>query len=282
MLSLSKNIVDSEMNDSGLKYERYFGDPLFCTFADCLDKAGHGTAFGAVQVWSEALKTLRRLTTSKRPDLLIEGIYSDLCLSSGSEEHAGIVLICVMYMICSKDQVNNRLSIAVRKIAAKIVDHPLLLEIFKNQRIAERFEEENGNPVLADYYQTRGEALLEEPAAPYGSSISLLDEDLRTCIADKDLFDEFVGIINGEIISFIHSPEGSSQLWEVVMAVSKEKNYIARNCKRNKFARNVSAVCPKAGDAKKIDQNMQKYSEINPKKSNDLASIRSRFKVPGK
>ena len=95
MLSLSKNIVDSEMNDSELKYERFFDDPLFCTFADCLDKAGHGTAFGAVQVWSEALKVLRRLTTSKRPDLLIEGFFSNLCLSFGSEENAGIILICV-------------------------------------------------------------------------------------------------------------------------------------------------------------------------------------------
>ena len=44
----------------------------------------------------------------------------------------------------------------------------------------------------------------------------------------------------------------------------------------------VSAVCPKAGDAKKIDQNMQKYREIDPKKSNDFASIRARFKAPGK
>ena len=66
------------------------------------------------------------------------------------------------------------------------------------------------------------------------------------------------------------------------MEVSKEKNYIARNCRRNKFARIVAAICPEAGDAKKIDQNMQKYSEINPTKANDLASIRARFKVPGK
>lgn len=44
----------------------------------------------------------------------------------------------------------------------------------------------------------------------------------------------------------------------------------------------VSAFCPKAGDAKKIDQNMQKYREIDPKKSNDFASIRARFKAPGK
>ena len=270
------------MNDTELKHESFFDDPLFCTFADCLDKTGHGASFGAVQVWSEALKVLRRLTTSKRPDLLIEGIYSDLCLSSGSEEHAGTILICVMYMICSKDLISNKMSIAVRKIASKVVGHPMLIEIFAKQRAAERFEEDNDNPVPSDYYKTNGEALLEEPAVPYGGSLSKLDDDLLTCIADKERFDEFVSIINGEIVAFILSPEGSSQLWEVVLEVSKEKNYIARNCRRNKFARIVSAVCPAAGDAKKIDQNMQKYIEINPKKSNDIASIRARFKVPGK
>lgn len=66
------------------------------------------------------------------------------------------------------------------------------------------------------------------------------------------------------------------------MAVSKEKNYISRNCRRNRFARIISAICPDAGEAKKIDQNMQKYSEVDPKKSNDLASIRARFKIPVK
>ena len=268
------------MNDIEQQYERYFDDPLFCTFADCLDRAGHGTFFGAVQVWSEALDVLRRLTTSKRPDLLIEGIFSDHCISYDSEEKAGTILVCVMYMICSRDRITNKLSIAVRKIASKVVDHPMLIEIFKNQRTAERIEEENGNPVPLDYYQSKGKAVLEDPAASYGAGPSILDDDLLTCIADKERFDEFVKIINGEILDFILSPEGSSQLWEVVMAVSKENNYISRNCKRNKFARIVSAVCPKAGDAKKIDQNMQKYSEVDPKKSNDLASIRARFKIP--
>lgn len=270
------------MNVDEQKYEMLFDDPLFCTFADCLDRVGHGTSYGAVQVWSEALAVLRRLSASKRPDLLIEGIFSDLCATTGSEKTAGTILICVMYMISSEDRIDDRLSIAVRKIAAKVVGHPMLIEIFAKQRAAERFEEENGNPVLTDYCQINGKALLEEPSVPYGSNFGKLDDDLFTCIADKDLFDEFVSIINGEILSFILSPEGSSQLWEVVLEVSKEKNYIARNCKRNKFARIVSAVCPMAGDAKKIDQNMQKYSEIDPKKSNDLASIRARFKVPGK
>ena len=270
------------MNDVDIKYERFFDDPLFCTFAECLDKAGHRTSFGAIQVWSGALDVLRRLSASKRPDLLIEGIFSNLCVTTGSEENAGTILICVMYMISSEDRIDDKMSIAVRKIASKVVDHPMLIEIFAKQRAAERFEEENGNPVLTDYYQINGKALLEEPSVPYGSNFGKLDDDLFTCIADKDLFDEFVSIINGEIISFILSSEGTSQLWEVVMEVSKEKNYIARNCRRNKFARIVAAICPEAGDAKKIEQNMQKYSEIDPKKSNDLTSIRARFKVPAK
>lgn len=47
--------------------------------------------------------------------------------------------------------------------------------------------------------------LLENPAVPYGGSIAKLDDDLFTCIADKERFDEFVSIINGELISFILS-----------------------------------------------------------------------------
>ena len=270
------------MNDVELQYERFFDDPLFCTFAEYLDRAGHGTSFGAVQVWTEALGVLRRLSTSKRPDLLIEGIFSDLSISCGSEKNAGTVLVCVMYMICSRDPIDNKLSIAVRKIASKVVDHPVLIEIFANQRAAEWKEEENGNTVPPDYYQAKGKDLLEEPAASYGGCLSMLNDDLLTCIADKERFDEFVKIINGEILDFILSPEGSSQLWEVVMAVSKEKNYISRNCRRNRFARIISAICPDAGEAKKIDQNMQKYSEVEPKKSNDLTSIRARFKIPVK
>ena len=39
--------------------------------------------------------------------------------------------------------------------------------------------------------------MLENPAVPYGGSIAKLD--------DKERFDEFVSIINGELISFILS-----------------------------------------------------------------------------
>ncbi len=223
------------------------------------------------------MEVLRRLSSSKRPDLLIEGIFSDLCISSGSEKEAGTILICVLYMICSRDQIDNKLSMVARKIASKVVDHPMLIEVFAKQREAERMEEASGNPVPSDYYLTNGKALLEDPAAPYGGIISTLDEDLLTCIADKDRFDEFVKIINGEILAFIKSPEGGAQFWEVVKDVSIEKGYISRRCRRNRFARIISAICPNAGEARKIDQNMQKYSEIDPKKSNDYAAIRSRF-----
>ena len=260
------------MNDVELKYERFFDDPLFCSFVDCLDKAGHGTSFGAVKIWSEALEVLRRLSSSKRPDLLIEGIFSDLCISSGSEKEAGTILICVLYMICSRDQIDNKMSIVARKIASKVVDHPMLIEVFAKQREAERMEEASGNPVPSDYCLTNGKALLEDPAAPYGGIISMLDEDLLTCIADKDRFDEFVKIINGEIASFILSPEGTSQLWEVVRHVSIEEGFIVKRCARNKFARIIENVCPRAGKAQQIDQNMQKFDMKNSSNNNDITS----------
>ena len=270
------------MNDVELKYERFFDDPLFCSFVDCLDKAGHGTSFGAVKIWSEALEVLRRLSSSKRPDLLIEGIFSDLCISSGSEKEAGTILICVLYMICSRDQIDNKMSIVARKIASKVVDHPMLIEVFAKQREAERMEEASGNPVPSDYYLTNGKALLEDPAAPYSGVISILDEDLLTCIADRERFDEFASIINGEIASFILSSEGTSQLWEAVRHVSVEEGFIVKRCARNKFARIIECVCPKAGKAQQIDQNMQKFDMKNPNNKNDITSIRSRFSLPTK
>ena len=60
--------------------------------------------------------------------------------ASGSEENAGSILICVMYMISSEDQIDDKLSIAARKIATKVVDHPMLIEISARQRAAERKE----------------------------------------------------------------------------------------------------------------------------------------------
>ena len=174
------------------------------------------------------------------------------------------------------------MSIVARKIASKVVDHPMLIEVFAKQREAERMEEASGNPVPSDYCLTNGKALLEDPAAPYGGIISMLDEDLLTCIADKDRFDEFVKIINGEIASFILSPEGTSQLWEVVRHVSIEEGFIVKRCARNKFARIIENVCPRAGKAQQIDQNMQKFDMKNSSNNNDITSIRSRFVLPGK
>ena len=37
---------------------------------------------------------------------------------------------------------------------------------------------------------------MEEPAVPYGSNFAKLDDDLFTCIADKERFDEFVSFFS--------------------------------------------------------------------------------------
>lgn len=264
-------------NDLALKYERFFNDPLFCSFSKALEKTGIVfKGLNSVDIWSQALEVLSSLSDSKRPELLVRGLYSEL-VKDYDTDTAGVILICVMYMICGRDDIKDNLYLAAKEIAYIVVDHPMLINIFARQREAERKEEESGNHVPIDFYQSKYKGLLEDPASPYGGNISLLDDDLLTCIADKDCFDEFVKIINGEILAFIKSPEGGAQFWEVVKDVSIEKGYISRRCRRNRFARIISAICPNAGEARKIDQNMQKYSEIDPKKSNDYAAIRSRF-----
>lgn len=267
-------------NDTVLEYEHYFDDPLFCTFTEILD--GYElttTGLRSVDIWSRALEIYSQLSRSRRPELLVRGHFSELVLEKNAET-AGIILICVMYMIISRNIKGDKLFLAAKKIAEIVADHPLLIEIYSSQREAERIEEDSGNPVPSDYYQSKEKNLVEDPVAPFGNSYSKLDDDLKTCVADKDRFEEFVTIINGEIITFIQSPEGKKQLWEVVREISVQNGYISKRCSRSKFARIVEIVCPKAGDATRINHSMEPFDMRNPENANDITSIKARFKPP--
>lgn len=269
-------------NETVLKYELYFDDPLFCSFTDILD--GYElttTGLRSVDIWSRALEIYDQLSRSRRPELLVRSYYSELVQEKNAET-AGIILICVMYIILSRDVKGDKLFLAAKKIAKIVADHPLLIEIYTSQMEAERIEEESGNPVPPDYYQSKEKNLVEDPVTPFGNSFSKLDDDLKTCVADKDRFEEFVNIINGEIITFIQSTEGAKQLWEAVRDISVQNGYIAKRCSKLKFARIVEIVCPKAGDAKRINSCMEQFDLKNPKNANDITSIKARFKLPAK
>ena len=267
-------------NDTLLEYEHYFDDPLFCTFTEILD--GYElttTGLRSVDIWSRALEIYSQLSRSRRPELLVRGHFSELVQEKNAET-AGIILICVMYMIISRNIKGDKLYLAAKKIAGIVADHPLLIEIYASQREAELREEDSGNPVPPDCYQSKGKYLVEDPVTPFGNSYSKLDDDLKTCVADKDRFEEFVNIINGEIITFIQSQEGAKQLWEAVRDISVQNGYIAKRCSKLKFAKIVEIVCPKAGDAKRINFSMEQFDLNNPKNANDIISIKARFKPP--
>ena len=84
------------------------------------------------------------------------------------------------------------------------------------------------------------------------------------------------------IITFIQSTEGTQQLWEAVREISGQNGYITKKCSKLKFARIVVIVCPKAGDAKRINYSMEQFDLKNPKNANDFTSIKARFKPPVK
>lgn len=269
-------------NDTVLKYEQYFDDPLFCSFTEILDRYElTTTGLKSVDIWSRALEIFGQLSRSRRPELLVRGHFSEL-VKENNAETAGIILICVMYIILSRDVEEDKLYLAAKRIAGIVADHPLFIEIFASQRETELREEESGNPVPSDYYQSKGTKMFEDPVAPFGNSYSKLDDDLKTCVADKDRFEEFVNIVNGEILAFIQSPEGKKQLWEAVRHISVQDGYISKRCSRTKFARIVEIVCPKAGDATRINHSMEPFDVKNPENANDITSIKARFKLPAK
>ena len=269
-------------NDTVLKYEQYFDDPLFCSFTEILDRYElTTTGLRSVDIWSRALEIYSQLSRSRRPELLVRGLFPEL-IKENNTETAGIILICVMYIILSRDVKGDKLYLAAKKIAGIVADHPLFIDIFASQRDAELREEESGNPVPSDYYQSKGTKMFEDPVAPFGNSYSKLDDDLKTCVADKNRFEEFVKIINSEIITFILSTEGAKQLWEAVRDISVQNGYIAKRCSRSKFARIIEIVCPMAGDATRINHSMEQFDLNNPKNANDITSIKTRFKLPAK
>ena len=152
--------------------------------------------------------------------------------------------------------------------------------VFHYQRLAEEREEQNGKIIPYDLYSELSSHCLEDDHSfKYGHEEFKIPDGLISCIADKSRFDEYCQIIRTKILPFIQSEEGTAQLWKVVMEVSKELGYVCSRCRTNRFAQLMAVICPEAGSATKIDQNMQKYNKIKDEKENDLVAIRSRFQV---
>lgn len=265
---------------SPLSEEDLYDDPLYCSFAEILHSFGGNVSVSASEIWIEAMECYRRLSESKRPDLLVSGLVDRLCANNPSGDDPFLILISVVFMICCRDETEPLLREAGKKIAATVVGHPLLATVLKYQRSAEDREERNGNTIPPDLFSySSSDRLEDDHSFRYGNDVPQIPDDLLSCIADKSRLDEFCQIIRDKTLPFIQSEEGSAQMWKIVMDVSKELGYVSSRCRTKRFSQLIAALCPEAGSSTKIDYNMQKYNKIKDEKENDLVAIRSRFQV---
>lgn len=279
--------------------ERYFEDPLFCSFSGILDRISVAyDDLTAVECWTVALEMKDRIAHSRRPDLTVPGIkrllktrFGSFADESGSnivirhdedtERSAFLVLMCITYMICSTDIIDGIRRKVVQNLLKTVCPNPLFLLVYQEQREAEQIEENNGNPVPTQLDAGfAGDRLCDREPTPYGRQVSiLLPDNLRSCLADESLFAKFCSIINGPVMSFINSPEGNAQYWEIVKRVAVEEGYISRKCSRLRFAEVICAVCPSAGKASTLAASMEKYPLNDKESENDMRTIRSRFEL---
>lgn len=151
--------------------EIYFKDPLFLTFHEAIEKYERKLGgLSSVEVWDEVLRITQELLSSSRPDKLISSIYTDLlaryrCLvmpggkwlyerdESDAEASTVFVLTCVMYYILQPKELPEKNRKIARQIRLCFEDpvkgtNPLFVLLFRLQRQAEQWEEEEeGNPV---------------------------------------------------------------------------------------------------------------------------------------
>ena len=258
--------------------EQYLSEPLFCTFIEVLNTLECSLGgLSAAEIWYRAKETFANLHKSKRPDLRISGLCKELSAQYESDETAAIIMICVMYMICSSDKPDAMMAVCAKKIASMMSGSALMEFIYEFQRKAESKEEDSGNPVPVCGYEVGEKTVdyLNDSATANIPTLNMLPDDLRTCIADTERFGEYCRKINREILPYVKSPEGCSQMWKAVMLVSQELDYVSRKCTVKRFSQLIAAICPEAGDAKRLDQNMQKYIT----NQSDLVAIRKRFET---
>lgn len=272
------NMEEKEFNEL---QESYIKDSLYCSFADTLEWLGMNLGgVPSIKIWSRARECLENITSSRRPDIVVSSMFTRLSKEFGADDIPAIIMICVMYMICSDESHGEKLTVAAKKIAASVYGHPLLQFVMDHQRAGENDEEMSGNPVPVTGYFTSNDStdgVLCESSS--GSSLTLNDipVDLRSCIANTEKIAEYATIIKYRLLPFINSEEGGQQLWKVVMDISKERGYITNKCSVIKFAQLLSSICPEVGDPRKLKQNADKYSRVKAEKQNDYEAINSRF-----
>ena len=252
----------------------YSGDPLFCTMSDTLELLGSRiNGVSAIDIWKHANQALARLCASERPERLVQSCFSQLSSDTGSDDISSLAMFCVLYMIESDDTLRVRMEECAKVLCAILSHNPLLEFLFFEQRKMETFEEQSGTPVPVDTYSSSMDEVhyLKEPSDQF----ALLPPRLQCLVGDVSKFPEFCRIIRGQMLPWVKSETGCAQMWRDVLEVGIESGYLMNTCKVRLFAELLHHICPEAGEAKQLDQNMQKRVQMQK----NLDAVRSRFNM---
>lgn len=147
----------------------YYSDQLFVTHVDVLnDIQLKYDDLSPEEIWNEARMYARKLGKVKRPDKEVGSIYNEMIQKyavfkkgtteiqrgmMASERTAACVLLCVLYMLCTTEGDDNPNDNICKAIGKKIKGHPIVREIYEQQRKAEQEEEDAGRIVpFKDYF----------------------------------------------------------------------------------------------------------------------------------
>lgn len=121
--------------------------------------------------------------------------------------------------------------------------------------LREKYDYEKSGASDSDYLEMNSD-VLEDADNAIPQRIESLPPELQSYIVNKAAFGQIVRVLNKKILPYIREKENQS-LWDVVRFVFQYKEFVKKKLSRIKFATLLVTLCPDAGEAKKIKQNME-------------------------
>ncbi len=159
-------------------------------------------------------------------------------------------------------------------LCERIVDLEDERDLLKDQivSLSEKYEYEKTGAEDNEFVETGSEALDNVDGA-IPKRIELLSPELQSYIADNSSFGRIVNSLNTKVLPYIIN-NAKQSLWDVVRYILEYKGFLRKRLARQKFAELLVTLCPEAGMAKKIKQNMEQCSLTTGKrKPEDFDSL---------
>ena len=116
------------------------------------------------------------------------------------------------------------------------------------------------------------------PSVKYVKTKDELELRLQTYLADDTDFAVIVERLNSKILPYIQACK-NQQLWEVVRFILCKHSFLVPKLSRSKFAELLVALCPSAGEAKRLVQNMEHYPSTAHRLPKDFDALPSNDKL---